>query len=90
MAKYEILERSFIHQRLWEPGEIVTVDDDLVPGPHMKPLDAAARKAIKKNGIIVGCIVNYVDAITGFGVSPQDVKSGINASNEEALAHIPS
>ncbi len=82
MAKYELLERSFVHNRLWEPGEVVEVDDSLVPGPHMKPVNAAAEKAFKKTGHVLGVIPerDLVDAIATFGASPQGVKSGMNLS----------
>jgi hypothetical protein len=81
MAKYKLLERAFIHQRLWEAGETVTVDDDVIPGPHMVPLDAADKRAFKKTGFENGPQPNYSDQITSIGVSPQDVKSGILASD---------
>lgn len=51
MAKYEIVSRAFgpvspggEHQIL-EPGAIVFMDDDTVPGPQHKALDAAAEVA---------------------------------------------
>jgi hypothetical protein len=91
MAKYKLLETAFIHQRLWQPGEVVEVSNDLIPGPHMKPLDKAAQAAVKRNGVIVGPSPNYVDEVSGGasvqsrGASPQDIKSGIEASDVEAL-----
>ena len=45
MAKYKLLEKAFINDRLWETDEIVDVPDDVTPGPHMLPLDAAAHQA---------------------------------------------
>ncbi len=82
MAKYELLERAFIHNRLWEPGEVVEVDDSVIPGPHMKPLDAAAEKAFKKTGFALGVVPerDLVDAIATFGATPAGMKSGMNAS----------
>jgi hypothetical protein len=47
----------------------------------MVPLDAAAKRAFKKTGFENGPQPNYSDQITSIGVSPQDVKSGILASD---------
>ncbi|MGO8945426.1 MAG: hypothetical protein ACLQJ7_17365 [Syntrophobacteraceae bacterium] len=82
MAKYELLEKAFIHNRIWEPGEVVEVDDSVVPGPHMKPVDAAAKAAFKKAGIVNHEMSTHeiVDRIAHFGATPQGVKSGMNAS----------
>lgn len=82
MAKYELLERAFINQVLWEPGTVVEVADDVIPGPHMKPVDVAAKAAFKKTGFVNGATLqnDIVDKIADFGASPQGIKSGINAS----------
>lgn len=82
MARYELLERSFINQTLLDPGAIVEVDDDVIPGPHMKPVDTAAKTAFKKTGFVVGAVTEHeiVDSIATFGASPAGVKSGMNAS----------
>ena len=45
MARYRILELSFIGDRLREPDEEIEFDG--LPGAHLLPLDAAARKATK-------------------------------------------
>lgn len=45
MARYRVLELSFIGDRLREPDE--EIDFDGIPGGHLLPLDAAARKAMK-------------------------------------------
>jgi glutathione S-transferase len=81
MAKYKLLERAFIHQRLWEPDEIVEVADDLMPGPHMVPQDSAARAAVKKYGVIVGEAAQHslVDSIASFGAAPP-IKHGMASS----------
>jgi hypothetical protein len=82
MAKYELLERSFINQMLLDPGAVVEVSDDVVPGPHMKPVDAAAKAAFKKTGYTVGAVTEHeiVDSIASFGASPAGIKAGMNAS----------
>ncbi len=82
MAKYKLLEKSFIHQRLWDEGEIVDVDDNLVPGPHMQPMDAAARTAVKKYGVVVGATLEHsvVDSIATYGATPAGMKSGMATS----------
>ncbi|MGA2223580.1 MAG: hypothetical protein ABSH41_03955 [Syntrophobacteraceae bacterium] len=81
MAKYELLERAFIDQRLWEPGEVVEVSDDVIPGPHMKPVDASAKAAFKKTGFVNHEMSTHeiVDKIADFGASPQGIKSGMDA-----------
>ena len=45
MARYRVLELSFIGDRLREPDE--EIDFDGLLGSHLLPLDAAARKAMK-------------------------------------------
>ncbi|MGC9195349.1 MAG: hypothetical protein ACP5IL_07830 [Syntrophobacteraceae bacterium] len=85
MAKYELLEKAFIDNRLYEPGEIVRVADSVVPGPFMKPVDAAAQKRAKEIGLVNGPMVDPVDELTAtpesIGASPQGVKSGMAATN---------
>lgn len=85
MATYKLLEKAFIDNRIYEPGETVTVADDVVPGPFMKPLDAAAKKMAKEVGLVVGPSPDPVDQITAtnaetIGAAPQNVKSGMAAS----------
>ncbi|MGO9375662.1 MAG: hypothetical protein ACLQBD_26730 [Syntrophobacteraceae bacterium] len=88
MAKYRLLEKAFINERLWEAGEEITLPDDVIPGPHMLPMDSAARKAIKEAGVVNGPIPDPVDELTRdptnfaetYGASPQGVKAGMNAS----------
>ena len=52
MAKYRLLEKAFINERLWEINEEIDLPDDVIPGPHMLPMDSAARNAIKKAGVV--------------------------------------
>ena len=82
MAKYKLLERAFIDQCVWEEGSIVEVADDVIPGPHMVPQDAAARAAAKRHGVVNHemSVHEIVDKIADFGASPQGIKSGMNAS----------
>ena len=82
MAKYKLLEKAFINQLLLEAGSEVVVPDDVIPGPHMQPMDAAARAAFKKTGFINGASLQneIVDSIAAYGASPAGMKSGINAS----------
>jgi hypothetical protein len=85
MAKYRLLAKSFIDNHICEEGEEIVVDDELVPGPHMKPLDAAAKAAIKKADVTVGEMPDIIVELTGgvdtIGASPQGVRSGIAASD---------
>ncbi len=90
MGKYRLLETSFIHNRLYNPGEIVELSDEASPGPHMEPLDAAAKKRIKECGIQVGVYPNYIEDmtpnnvdVTKLGASPQVGHSGMTMEAEE-------
>ncbi|MDR3569630.1 MAG: hypothetical protein P4L43_16515 [Syntrophobacteraceae bacterium] len=85
MAKYELLEKAFIDNRIYEPGEVAEVSDKVVPGPFMKPVDSAAQKKAKEVGLVLGPMPDPVDQLTGgkleaIGASPQDVKSGMAAN----------
>ncbi|MDA8305980.1 MAG: hypothetical protein M0Z81_04025 [Deltaproteobacteria bacterium] len=88
MAKYKLLEKAFIDNRIYEPGEVVEVPDSVTPGPFMKPADAAAQKRAKEVGLVLGPMPDPVDQLTTIprgagletiGASPQDVKSGMAA-----------
>jgi hypothetical protein len=84
MARYRLLEKAFIENRLFEPGEVVTVADSVIPGPFMKPVDAAAQKKAKEIGLVNGPSPDPVDELTAtpesIGASPQSVKSGMAAT----------
>jgi len=82
MAKYKLLEKAFIENRLWEPGEVVEIDDGAVPGPHMLPVDKAAKAMAADIGLVNGPIPDPVDEMTAesLGAAPQNIKSGITAS----------
>jgi hypothetical protein len=82
MAKYKLLEKAFINQLLLEAGSEVVVPDDVIPGPHMEPMDAAAKAAFKKTGFVNSASLQneIVDSIAAYGASPAGMKSGINAS----------
>jgi hypothetical protein len=45
MAKYEVLERSFINNRLHDAGSIIEYDG--VPAENLKPVDTSAKAAAK-------------------------------------------
>jgi hypothetical protein len=47
MAQYRVTETSYLDGRIIAEGDTVTVSDDTIPGPHMLPLDDAAKKAAK-------------------------------------------
>ena len=84
MARYELLEKAFIDNRIYEAGEKVEVADSVTPGPFMKPVDSAAQKKAKEIGLVLGPMPDPVDQLTAtkvetIGASPQDVKSGMAA-----------
>jgi hypothetical protein len=47
MAQYRVTETSYLDSRIVIEGETVIVPDGTIPGPHMTPLDDAARMAAK-------------------------------------------
>jgi hypothetical protein len=89
MAQYKLTQDAFINNIYYGTGSTVTVADDLVPGPHMIPVDAAAKKRAKETGHKPDAVPDYVDQITGqvdvtkYGSSPQ-VNSGIMLSGEDS------
>jgi hypothetical protein len=90
MAKYKLLEKSFIHNRLYEEGETVELSNEAVPGPHMQPLDAAAKKRVKECGTQVGVYPNIIEEmtpsgidVTKLGASPQVGQSGMTILGQE-------
>jgi hypothetical protein len=85
MAKYKLMEAAFINNQLHQAGEKVEVPDDLVPGPHMVPVDKAASKAAREIGLVNGPMRDPIDEITSLGASPAGVKSGIRAGEEVPL-----
>jgi hypothetical protein len=55
MAKYEVLETSFIDNRLVEAGTVVEINDDpkkggMKPGSNMKPVKGSAPAAPDAGG----------------------------------------
>jgi len=87
MAKYKLLEKAFIDNRLWEIGEEVEVPEGTRPGPHMQPVDSEAKKVAKEIGLVNGPMPDPVDEMTmsdaeRLGASPQGVKSGMQAAGQ--------
>ncbi len=85
MAKYKLLETAFIDNRLYTAGERVEVADDFVPGPHMVPVDTAAKKVAKEIGLVNGPLPDPIDEITSIGASPKGAKTGLLAGEELPL-----
>jgi hypothetical protein len=86
MARYKLLQKAFIDNRIWEEGDTIEVADDFPAGPHMQPLDSAARKRVKEMGVEVGTFPDPITELTGvndFGATPQGVKTGIAASDAQ-------
>lgn len=46
MAKYRILETSYINERIYQPGEEIEFSGDHSPGFHLDPIDDAAKRAV--------------------------------------------
>jgi hypothetical protein len=85
MAKYKLLETAFIDNRICVAGEKVEVADDMVPGPHMVPVDGAAKKMATSVGLVNGEIPDPIDQITSMGATPAGAKTGIRAGEEIPL-----
>ncbi len=64
MARYRVTEASYIDGRLLQPGDEIATADGLIPGPHLTPLDDAARRAVKAAGPARMDRVDPVEAMT--------------------------
>jgi hypothetical protein len=84
MAQYKLLQAAYIDNILHGEDDVVTVSDDLIPGPHMVPVDAAAKKKAAEIDLKNESVTDFVDTMTGgvdvraFGASPQ-IRSGMLA-----------
>ncbi len=67
MARYRVLETSYIGDRLYEAGSEIDYGD--LPGTNLEPLDAAARKAAKAAEALMASQEQYED-IEGEEASP--------------------
>ncbi|MDR3554070.1 MAG: hypothetical protein P4L55_04895 [Syntrophobacteraceae bacterium] len=85
MAKYRLLEKAFLNNRLYDPGETVELSHDSIPAHYMEPVDGAAKKRAREVGHVVGTLPDPVDQLTSItaesiGAAPQDVRSGMAAT----------
>lgn len=64
MAQYRMLEKAFLNHRIYDANEVADVPDDTVPGPHMVPVDEAAKKMAKKIGLVNGPMPDPIDELT--------------------------
>lgn len=46
VPQYQLTEKAFLNDKLYEPGEVIYWKDP--PGPHMLPLNDAARAQVEK------------------------------------------
>jgi hypothetical protein len=73
MAKYEVLQVSYINDRIVQVGD--TVDYEGEPGPNLRPMDKAATKAVAESlppevATLVGAIRLHA---ASRGVPPEDM-----------------
>jgi hypothetical protein len=74
-----MLERAFVQRKGCsgpepvEAGETVEVEDSVIPGPHMVPVDAAAEKKAKEIGLKIASVTPAPYTPESFGASPQNV-----------------
>jgi hypothetical protein len=88
MAQYKLTEPAYLLNVLWPEGAVVEVPDTLVPGPHMIPMDSAAKKMCKSiPGFVNERMPDPLNTLTPahFGASPDGVKSGMLAGEEAVL-----
>ncbi len=82
MAKYKLLEAGFFQVKcadgpqLYPEGSIIDVPEETIPGPHMQPLDAAARTASAGMELISNPHTRGGHTDADLAVSPQNVASG--------------
>lgn len=75
MAKYKVLNESFINGRLVSPGTVV--DFKGVPGSNLEPMDADAKAAKKVAG-------NKPDVTDGADLAQQMAKTDAGAAQAPA------
>ena len=90
MAQYKVHEASYLPDgslgisRMFQPGEVASVPDNLVPGPHMEPLDRAGKAAFlacidRKTGKYVPPKMNKIEEMplatfAGFDMQGMDAE----------------
>ncbi|MGO9370847.1 MAG: hypothetical protein ACLQBD_01965 [Syntrophobacteraceae bacterium] len=52
MAQYKLLGPAYINGMLRLANEVVEVPDDVIPGPHMEPVDEAAKQMAARVGLV--------------------------------------
>lgn len=73
MAKYKVLERSFLNNRLHEAGDIINYDG--TPAANLEPVDSAAKAAVKA-AAASGEPLDIVDSKAAEGEAGADGASG--------------
>lgn len=87
MAKYKVLELTFMRDRLVEPGEMI--DYDGVPGPNLEPVDKAAKEAVASvpNGAAARLVAMVRLHAATRGVNPD---TDVNSSDfDEIIEQMP-
>ncbi len=75
MAKYIVLEPSFIDGKLVKEGEEIEFNG--VPGRNLKPLDGAAKKAVPSVPPLVASLISAARInAAARGASPDEANSG--------------
>lgn len=64
MARWKLLETAFIADRLVAEGDEITTTDTIIPGPHMEPLDDAAKALAEKHADRMQPVGNVLDQLT--------------------------
>lgn len=98
MAKYRFEQRSYHGDRLIEKGQEFEIGDDVIPGPHMFPLDDAAKAAAEKGNVVftgevpdvLGKLLPlYTDALKNHGnderLTPANLATAFAAAVKEVL-----
>ena len=72
MARYEINSRTFMAGQLLEPGLIVTLPDDYLPGWHLTPIDEAAEAAYARYEATLPASLRPKEAPAPLDISVED------------------
>lgn len=73
VPKYRLTERSYINDKLLEVDEEIEFSG--IPGPHMEPLNAAAKKEVSKYSR------EWFDPIRSLEITPPKKEEKISTEN---------
>ena len=87
MAKYRVLEKSFINGDIHEAG--TEVDYDGLPGANLEPLDDDAKAAAVKAAEVIAQAQKPVMPMAQLGIDPQAFAAAIAKAVADMQAAVP-